>query len=181
MFAIYANRESRFVTTSHTNMNFPSNFLRRCKARLAPFRRWMQPMLVPLVASLFASTISIASAQTLNEPSHSLELSRSVRPWEFLPLVGRRAALFGDESGHMEAWVYPLKFLREFHLQFHEGGRVVPAESLARTVIVHPEWSTIVYSGDTFTVRETLFVPVNEPGAVIVFDDIVNSPPIEQR
>jgi glycogen debranching enzyme len=130
----------------------------------------MQPMLVPLVASLFASTISIASAQTLNEPSHSLELSRSVRPWEFLPLVGRRAALFGDESGHMEAWVYPLKFLREFHLQFHEGGRVVPAESLARTVIVHPESSTIVYSGDTFTVRETFFVPVNEPGAVIVFD-----------
>jgi glycogen debranching enzyme len=131
----------------------------------------MQPTLVPFAASLlFASTLSIASAQTPSNSLHHLELSRPARPWEFLPLVGKRAALFGDESGRMEAWVYPLKFLREFHLQFHEGDRVVPAEALARTVVVHPESSTIVYSGDTFTVRETLFVPVNEPGAVIVFD-----------
>ncbi len=119
---------------------------------------------------LFASTPSIASAQTPNEPPHSLELSRPVRPWEFLPVVGTRAALFGNEAGRMEAWVYPLKFLREFHLRFHEGDRVIPAESLARTVIVRPESSTIVYSGDTFTVRETFLVPVKEPGALILLD-----------
>ena len=70
----------------------------------------------------------------------------------------------------MEAWVYPLKLLRDFHLQFHEGGRAVPAKALVRTVIVRPESSTIVYNGDTFTVRETLFVPVKEPGAIILLD-----------
>lgn len=109
-------------------------------------------------------------AQTPTAPSNKLELSRPVRPWEFLPIVGTRAALFGNESGKMEAWVYPLKFLRDFHLQFHEQGRAIPAESLARTVIVRPESSTIVYSGDTFIVRETLVVPVKEPGAIIVLD-----------
>jgi glycogen debranching enzyme len=109
-------------------------------------------------------------AQTPNPPPHSLELSRPARTWEFLATVGTRAALFGNESGQMEAWVYPLKLLREFHLQFHENGRAIPAESLARTVIVHPESSIIVYSDDTFTVRETLFVPVNESGAVIRLD-----------
>lgn len=87
-----------------------------------------------------------------------------------MPVVGTRAALFGDESGRMEAWVYPLKLLRDFRLQFHVEKRVIPAESLARTVIVRPESSTIVYSGDTFTVRETLFVPVKEPGAVVLLD-----------
>jgi len=103
-------------------------------------------MLAPFAALLmFASTLPVASAQTHNESAHPLELSRPVRPWEFLPLVGTRAALFGDESGSMEAWVYPLKFLREFRLQFHEAGRVVPAEALARMIIVRPESSTIVW------------------------------------
>jgi len=67
----------------------------------------------------------------------------------------------------MEEWVYPLKLLRDFHLQFHTEGRVLPAETLVRTLITRPESSTIVYTGDTFSVRETFFVPVNEPGAII--------------
>jgi GH15 family glucan-1,4-alpha-glucosidase len=67
----------------------------------------------------------------------------------------------------MEAWVYPLKLLRDFRLQFETEGRAVPAETLARTIITRPESSTIVYTGDTFSVRETFFVPINEPGAII--------------
>ncbi|MGA9354871.1 MAG: amylo-alpha-1,6-glucosidase [Terriglobales bacterium] len=96
-----------------------------------------------------------------------LELSRPVRPWEFVSATGTRAALFGNESGRLEAWVYPLKILRDFHLRFHSRGLDFPAESLARTITVHPESASILYSGDTFTVRETLFVPVHEPGAII--------------
>src|SRR5215470_3480785 len=101
---------------------------------------------------------------------HVLELSRTVRPWEFLPVTGKRAALFGNESGRMEAWVYPLKIFREFHLRFHTEGRVLSAESLARTVTVRPESAAILYAGDTFTVRETFFVPVDQQGAVILLD-----------
>jgi len=67
----------------------------------------------------------------------------------------------------MEAWVYPLKLLRDFRLQFHTEGRALPAETLARTLTTRPESSAIVYTGDTFSVRETFFVPVNEPGAII--------------
>jgi glycogen debranching enzyme len=101
---------------------------------------------------------------------HALELSRTDRPWEFLSAVGTRAGLFGDESGRIEAWVYPLKILRNFHLQFEVEGRLVPAEALARTVTAHPESCTILYTGDTFAVRETFFVPVQEAGAVILFE-----------
>jgi glycogen debranching enzyme len=93
-----------------------------------------------------------------------------VRSWEFLPVVGMRAGLFGNETGQMEAWVYPLKVFRNFHLTFHVDGRALPAESLARTLIVRPESATLVYAGDNFSVRETLFVPVHEPGAVILLD-----------
>jgi glycogen debranching enzyme len=112
----------------------------------------------------------VAWSQQMETKAHELELSRAVRPWEFLPITGTRAGLLGNESGRMEAWVYPLKILREFHLKFHTEGRVLAAKSLARTVTVRPESATILYAGDTFTVRETFFVPVQEQGAVIVLD-----------
>ena len=109
-------------------------------------------------------------SQEHKETPHTLELSRAVRSSEFLPVTGTRAGLLGNESGRMEAWVYPLKIFREFHLKFHTEGRVLAAEGLARTVTVRPESTTIFYAGDTFTVRETFFVPVGEQGAVILLD-----------
>lgn len=115
-------------------------------------------------------------ATNAQAPTKSLELTRPVRPWEFLPAVGTRAGLLGNEAGRMEAWVYPLKIFRDFHLKFHVDGRTLEADALARTLITRPESSTIVYAGDTFSVRETLFVPVHEPGAVIMLEVETESP-----
>ena len=106
------------------------------------------------------------------------ELSRTVRSWEFLPVVGSRAGLFGNETGRFEAWVYPLKLFRDFHLIFHVGDRALPAESLSRTLTVRPESASILYAGDSFRVRETLCVPVNEAGAVILLE-IETEQPLE--
>ena len=83
--------------------------------------------------------------------------------------MGTRAGLFGNETGEFEAWVYPVKILRNFHVRFLIGGRTLEAANLARTLTVRPESTTITYAGDDFSVRETWFVPVNEPGAVITF------------
>ncbi|MGC2288212.1 MAG: hypothetical protein WA542_23410 [Candidatus Acidiferrum sp.] len=116
------------------------------------------------------------AASNAQAPAKSLELTRAVRPWEFLSAVGMRAGLFGNEAGRMEAWVYPLKLFRDLHLKFHVDGRTLEAESLARTVITRPESSTIVYSGDTFSVRETFFVPVHEPGAMILLEVETETP-----
>jgi GH15 family glucan-1,4-alpha-glucosidase len=106
----------------------------------------------------------------------AVESTRAVRPWEFLSAVGTRAGLLGNEAGRMEAWVYPLKIFRDFHLKFHVDGQTLPADSLARTLITRPESSTIVYTGDTFSVRETFFAPVREPGAVILLELETESP-----
>jgi glycogen debranching enzyme len=124
------------------------------------------------VGLIFVGALMFLSSESSAQeaPPHSLELSRPIRTWEFLPVTGTRAALFGNESGQMEAWIYPLKLLRDLGLIFHEGDHAIPAEVLARTIIVRPESATIVYSSDTFTVRETFFVPVKEQGAVISFD-----------
>ncbi|MGC1451504.1 MAG: hypothetical protein WA830_15850 [Candidatus Sulfotelmatobacter sp.] len=122
---------------------------------------------------LLSAALSVAQ-QSAQAP----ELTRTIRTWEFLPVVGAKAGLFGNETGRFEAWVYPLKIFRDFHLTFLVGDRALPAESLARTLTVRPESASILYAGDSFRVRETLCVPVNEPGAVILLD-IETEQPLE--
>src|SRR5437773_1066159 len=124
------------------------------------------------LVALISFTMSALPAlcQQAKEAPAPMELSHTVRPWEFLPVTGTRAALFGNESGKMVAWVYPLNLFREFHLNFLTEGRVLPADTLARTLTVRPESGTNLYAGDTFTVRETFFVPVDAQGAVILLD-----------
>ncbi|HEX6505483.1 MAG TPA: hypothetical protein VF011_19740 [Terriglobales bacterium] len=139
----------------------------------------MHPGKRKLVSLLATLAMLAASSSLYSQPaSTSLELTRPIRGWEFLPVVGTRAALLGNESGRFEAWVYPLKILRDFHLIFHTDGRALPAESLARTLIVHPESCTITYASDTFQVQETLFVPVHEAGAVITLE-VKTKQPVE--
>ena len=132
---------------------------------------WRKLMTMGISGAAIMGIVTLAArGQQPGEKPRALELSREVRPWEFLPITGTRAGLLGNESGRVEAWVYPLKIFREFHLKLHTEGRVLAAEALARTVTVRPESATILYAGDTFTVRETFFVPVREQGAVILFD-----------
>jgi glycogen debranching enzyme len=130
---------------------------------LLGMRRWLPCVVLAAVAA------SLSAQQTV-APQDALELTSPAHTWEFLDATGARAGLFGKQSGQLEAWVYPLKILRNFHLVFYAEGHALPAESLARTIISRPESTTILYAADTFTVRETLFVPADESGAVISLD-----------
>jgi hypothetical protein len=130
-----------------------------------------------VIASFCLSALALPHPLTAaNQPS--LELSRPIRSWEFLSATGTRAGLFGNEAGNLEAWVYPLKIMRNFHLNFIVDGQVLPAESLARTLVTRPESAAILYASNTFSVRETLFVPVREPGALIRLE-VTTAEPLE--
>jgi glycogen debranching enzyme len=118
----------------------------------------------------------VAVPSVAEEKSTPLKLTRTARTWEFLSAVSTRAGLFGNEAGNFEAWVYPLKIFRNFNLRFHTEGRVIPAEALVRRVTVRPESCTIYYAGDTFSVAETLLIPINEPGAYIKIDAETEQP-----
>jgi hypothetical protein len=121
----------------------------------------MQTLRRSLFVVLLLATFLVA------QQPQSLELSRPVRTWEFMGSFGQRAGIFGTEDGNFEAWVYPVKLLRNFHLTFHVQGRAIPAASVARTLIVRPESTTIVYAYEQFQVRETICAPVDEMGAII--------------
>jgi glycogen debranching enzyme len=132
-----------------------------------PRHAYVAAFRIPLVLLFAALIVLPAQGAALAD---ALEISRPARPWELLCSTGTRAAILGNESGNVEAWVYPLKLLRDFRLQFLLRGRVLAAEPLARTVTVRPEATTVLYAYDTFQVRETFFVPVKEPGAVIALE-----------
>jgi glycogen debranching enzyme len=125
------------------------------------------------IAGGIVVAISAIAAGTQTVPHQrdgGLLIQRPARTWEFLCALGKRAGVFGNESGRVEAWVYPLKVLRDFHVIIHNEGKAIPAESLVRTIEARPESTTLLYAGDTFSVRETFFVPVDEAGAVIKFE-----------
>lgn len=129
----------------------------------------------PITCLLFALLCPVAATAELvkfDRDTSSLVLSRLVRPGAFFDVVGRRAALFGYEDRPFEAWVYPMKVLDDFSLSFSLEG--YPLEIAGGEVIsaieVRPESTTFVYSHAAFTVRETLFAPIDEPGIIALLD-----------
>src|SRR5256885_3637148 len=138
-------------------------------------RSFISQRCMVLALVLFAA-VNSAFPQEQRSPGNGasrqseLELSRPVRPWEFLDAVGQRAALFGRESGEMEGWVYPLKVFHDFQLRFHTANGALPASELARQLTVHVEGATIRYATASFEIRETFLVPPTEPGAIIRLD-----------
>src|SRR5215471_19933301 len=151
-----------------TKIDSAGDLCKQAALRDSAMQMFRSLFLTALMLAAFAdATFCPARSQDPGAPAKPLEIVRPAHPWEFLASVGRKAGLLGDESGVAEAWVYPLKILRDLRLTVDTEGREIPAESLVRTVVVHPESTTLVYAGDTFSLRETFFVPVDHPGAVV--------------
>ncbi len=129
---------------------------------------------------LFCLTIcqSIAQAETpfsLNKfsiPTNPIEISRNVRHGIYFDAVGRRSAILGVEEGRFEAWVYPMKLFHDCRLMVSiEGGDAnIDLSAYAKRITARPESVTITYSHPQFTIRETIFSPIDEAGSIILFD-----------
>ncbi len=119
------------------------------------------------VGALAPTALAQAQFDNCQASQGELSLSRTAQNWQFLDAVGPHSALFGREDGNFEAWIYPLKLLRDFHLTFHVAGHVIPADTLPRTVTVWPESTSIRYVYGSFSVCETWFAALHETGAVV--------------
>jgi glycogen debranching enzyme len=96
--------------------------------------------------------------------------TEAVAPKRFLAAKGHKALLEGYGSQSLEGWIYPFQIFDNFRVSFEKnsGGRI-PGASLLRRIIYHPQSLTRVYAAQDFTVEETLFVPVDEPGILISY------------
>jgi len=114
------------------------------------------------------------AAQTMRIPMRSggVELHRPSHAGAFFDVAGRRSALFGYENRTAEVWVYPLEVLDELSLSFRLEGYPleIDGRDIMESIEVRPESTTLVYAHAAFTIRETIFAPLDEPGLVILLD-----------
>ncbi len=101
-----------------------------------------------------------------------LALKGDARGGQYLGILGRAAAWLGSETGEAELWVHPFKLADDFRLDFRIPDYVEPirGNDVARTVVIRPEITTIVYSHATFTVRQHILAPLNLPGLLVLLD-----------
>ena len=101
-----------------------------------------------------------------------LEFERRTQSGTFFDVVGHKSAVLGYEHRPLEAWVYPLKLLDDFELSFRIEGYPLEfrAVDLAVQINARPEATTFSYSHAAFTVRQTIFAPVDEPGIIMLLD-----------
>src|SRR5438874_37572 len=111
------------------------------------------------------------AAQPVPAPS-ALHLARPTHPGAFFDVLGRRAAVFGYENRAAEAWVYPLEILDDLSLSFSMEGYPLPFDGrdVMAAIDVRPAATTFTYTHAAFTVRQTIVVPRNEPGIVMLLD-----------
>ena len=128
--------------------------------------------LVALGPSSSRAAAPPSSVPRFDLPKSGLELARHTESGTFFDVVGRRSAVFGYENRALEAWVYPLKLIDDFRLSFQFEGYPLEIDGaqIATGIYVRPEATTFTYSHAAFTVRQTVFAPVDEPGIVMLLD-----------
>lgn len=148
------------------------------------FLRAMKPLAsVVLLPTLLvpASRVTAQSVDSAKSPSSSLTLSTDVvSPTRFLAAHGRRAFVDGYANSSLEAWVYPFQILSGYRVSFRQRGVTtpIPASSLIIRVVYETDSVTRVYLGPDFTVRERIFVPLDQPGAILTYQ-VSGSRPIQ--
>lgn len=132
------------------------------------------PLLAPrFVAAQTTRPDSVRSSVPYFPLGHSsLSLTGTARPGAFISAVGRRAIAMGTEDGRLELWSWPIKWLHDFELSFRVPKYVEPIQghAIARSVTERPEGVTIEYAYDQFTVRQHIFVPLDEPAVIMLLE-----------
>jgi glycogen debranching enzyme len=98
--------------------------------------------------------------------------SDSTGPTRFVSVHGRRAAIFGYSEDGLEVWTYPFQVLSSFRVSFRPQGATtgIDGQTILRRIIYSPESVTRIYAGPEFIVHEKLFVPLDEPGAIVRYE-----------
>ncbi|MDZ7330829.1 MAG: GH116 family glycosyl hydrolase [candidate division KSB1 bacterium] len=116
--------------------------------------------------------MATSSVQKFEIYENPIQLTRRIAPGTYCESVGRQAAIFGEEQGIFEVWVYPIKILSklQFSVAVPRYQLFLNATDLARHIIARPEMTTLIFSHDLFTIQWHILTPLDEPGAIFLFD-----------
>lgn len=139
-------------------------------------RRTTFPVLrIFFLCSFLLISINRVDAQLPNKfplPSNPIELTRAARPGVYFDAVGRKAAIFGRESGVFESWVFPIKIFHDAQLSINVEGQDNPIDFASNIdrIITRPESTTLIASNQLFTIRAIFFTPIDEQASIILLD-----------
>lgn len=116
------------------------------------------------------TTYHPAVAQTAFADS-ALSLS-STATRRFVAAHGRRSVVMGYPQNGLEVWAYPLQILAGYQIGFTPEGATTETDGrlLLSRVIEKPDSVVRIYAGPDYLVRETLFVPLNQPAAILSYE-----------
>lgn len=95
----------------------------------------------------------------------------------FVAVHGRRALVMGYPQSGLEMWAYPLQLVNNYQVSFapRHATYVLDGLSLLRSIEYRPEEVVRTYVGPDFIVRERIFVPLDESGAILSYEVQGNS------
>ncbi len=114
------------------------------------------------------SSPEIVSGPPVLRPDSDIVLSGPARD-DFFDLAGRRALVMGSErAGIAEAWVHPIRILRDLRLGVHEedSGHIVWLDALEPDVEVRPDSLLRHYRPRIGSVEEILIVSPDHPAVL---------------
>src|SRR5882724_10629237 len=111
-------------------------------------------------------------------PPPDRTIHKPVQARHFLESVGQRGAILGTEDGTFEAWLNPIKVLRDFRLSVYFDGALEPVElsELAEHAAVSPGRVTSTHSHAAFTIRQTWVAAVDQPVLLVLLEIDTNRP-----
>ena len=142
--------------------------------------------LVPLVmlVSCLTTAQGVAGSQATLIPKSlidsGLRWEETANPTHYIDAIGRRAAVFGKQNGQFEVWLWPIKVLHAFRLEFRLDTMPEPvrAENYLQSVIVRPESTILLYVHPSFTVKQIIWAADEHP-AVVQWLDVDSDRPLE--
>src|SRR5476649_2193992 len=139
--------------------------------------RWVQDLrvgfrLIPVLAAGAWHASALQPIPRFPIRHDPLTITRPVEAGKPFTVAGERGAIFGEQSGTFEAWIYPVKILSGFSITAELADYPVPIDVTAHAAVIEvaPAMTTITYSHAAFTVKQHMFAARGDAGAVVLFE-----------
>ena len=135
-----------------------------CNGAPVTLRRSNWFLLLLAIAVCFATR-----AQTVTFlPHQNISTTDTTR---FVAAHGRRSVMMGYPRQGLEVWAYPLQLISNYRIGFLDNGASSEADAapLLRRLVYAPDSVTRIYAGPDYVVREKIFVPLDQPAAIVTY------------
>lgn len=121
-----------------------------------------------LLAALSAGYIPALGSAGFKLAQTGLSLKAVASPKQFFDVCGQKA-VYIEDSGCSEVWIYPFKAVSDFKISYVNKG-ASSSDAVFKEYEATPQASVCTYSIGEQTARKVIFAPVEERGIVIVND-----------